>query len=596
VRLKRAVITPFLDCAVLSIDLRGSTKEAGRRGGNPTEEARKIEKLLEVFESLTRKCTADFVKSTGDGLMSFWHLDGKRSKDRTDLLIEIAKAAMRLNEDLADQLKRKLPSIRRLPVGLGLAIGPVTKLRNEKLEDYFGFHASLAAKLQDLARPGGGLVIQREFAEQVPDLSRGLISHTVLDGSALSNYIDVDSYCYSTANVKWLTDWTCLAWSGFATPGIRTDEPVPDHYKFGLNNIGLTVLTHEGLQGKIGTLEIWQRAVPQRCGDPFELIIDDFDALAAMCHSRGLKLKEAGIAEGKSREILGKICRPLVEDERCERFLFIPVRCGINGLIWNRNSQRESPAKRYYSELGSKLRKGKIASKRVGFYDNLGATLPLLIMMMTVKHISLANLYEYDWKKPLARGRRRPLDAIRGDLKRIVKSYGKFKLYSKAKSLSEALYARDIDIAVGGGAWLMEQKNSTKKNALVSKFPSCDGGLLCVEGAAVTGRAADRHLPDILSLLSGHVLARGYQDSLATREPYSSSPVTVDAVGAILKGKKLLPVNEETGLIYKNTQTKNSKLVHRRRPDQIALWVDAWNRIVDDCCIRMDGIGSGSEQ
>jgi class 3 adenylate cyclase len=80
------------ECAVLFIDVRGSTKDSTQATRTPKSEADRILKLFNIFKQavVTENCDPNFIKSTGDGLMSVWHLD---DTDRLERLAAVARIA-----------------------------------------------------------------------------------------------------------------------------------------------------------------------------------------------------------------------------------------------------------------------------------------------------------------------------------------------------------------------------------------------------------------------------------------------------------------------------------------------------------------------
>ncbi len=572
------------ECAVLNIDVRSATKLSNRSTRDSLDEAKRLLVLVELFRRETNGCSPNFVKSTGDGIMCVWHL---YSKDRQSTLKNVVELALKLNANLSKDLCNKLQDT-PLKLGFGLTYGYVAEAKVWEKTDYFGHTANLAAKLQDSARPSG-LVIDGEYIKTLKESKLTNNALTEHDATAALAAYGVKT-CYCTDEVEWKTDWTCVAWPGFASRRPGEDKDSKEQHKFGLNAKGVTVLTHEGLRGKIGTLEIWQRHTLQARGDCFEIIIDDFDALAAMYDEKTLGLKSLyDLGEAEAMQVFDKICPALTEsEENNEPFLFVPIRCGINSIVWNSSAVPDFSTLRRYSEIRDLIKAKKIKPHQIGLYDNIGATLPLIGLMMedVPQDATVKELYNLLWnnESALSHVYDRFADLLGSALPE--NSPNRFSLYTKAERLSNALHAGSISAALGGGGWLIQPKKQTK-NLLLTGLPSVHGGLLWVEGAAITSRTG--HGAEILKFFSEHVLEDKYQASLATRTPYSSCPVTIKVIGDTLSSQTApRPIDVETRTIFKNTDQINELLVHRQRPKNMALWSDLWKRIVLDYCQRCD--------
>lgn len=565
-----------LECAVLFIDLRSSTIEAADRARSAEIEAARIAVLYRLLlEHSPVNFRPDFTKSTGDGLMSAWHLQpGEQRLLTLRAVLSIAVDLWKLaGPELAKRLGTGAP-----PIGIGLTRGSIAIIEEGPVHDYIGFTANLAAKLQDCARPRG-LVVQDRYVSDLAEFSTdlydflqkaGLSRQYVLKGSVLSEWIQ---HCWISSDVCWMHNWRCLAWPGFASPSSKDGHGTIR--AGGLNTRGITVLTHEGLQGKIGTLEIWSRYVAE--GDSFEIIIDDFDALQIMTQQDTLNLR-ADIGDERER-IATKICSDLYHKER-SGFFFIPIRCGINALIWNREDLPWFPKVTEYKTIRDLLdlkSKGgpRLRPSDIGFYDVMGGTLPILALMMN-DEIQQSRVYDSGDAQ---------MDAVSSDLKKLTDSHGdQFQLFEKASDLSRALHDGVVKLVLGGGPWLIRPDLNCE--VLDWNLPDTDGGLLWVEGAAITRNAAN--VGKIVEFLSAQLLNDDYQLSLGDRPPYGSSPVTTKIIASVLNdATKSGEIDLQTKVIYEKPSKINRRLIHRRCPTNVRAWLDAWSDITSQCCVRI---------
>lgn len=182
-RLKTVGISANVNVVALFFDLRGSTQWANDVVEKDFHYVRTfIDELREWAWSQASASTLGrptFVKFLGDGFMFVWEVPDASVTDS-------ANAGVRLGYFL---YKHYLPWVKRksrvfhwgVPIGLGVGVdtGPAIRLTFENgSHDYLGAPLSYAAKMQHLARPRGGVVIQ----EKVSSLLIGFRSKFPLKG------------------------------------------------------------------------------------------------------------------------------------------------------------------------------------------------------------------------------------------------------------------------------------------------------------------------------------------------------------------------------------------------------------------------------
>ena len=167
-RLKTVGIPVNVEAVVMFFDLRGSTRWAN-------EAAEKNFHYVKIFidefrDWAWRQATASAqghpkrVKFLGDGFMYVWEIS-------PDCVTDSASAVANLAYDLCtnysswieENKKRKFPWGTPDGLGIGVDIGSAIRLTFESgSEDYLGSPMNIAAKMQNLARPCGGVVIQEK--------------------------------------------------------------------------------------------------------------------------------------------------------------------------------------------------------------------------------------------------------------------------------------------------------------------------------------------------------------------------------------------------------------------------------------------------
>lgn len=266
---------------------------------------------------------------------------------------------------------------KRFNIGMGLAAGSasVVKITQGKSNgsvpvlDYYGYTPNLAAKLQALARPEGLVVAGTYFANQQDWLDFA----ASLELRKLAMLGDNEFRCYVTAGMPRWTKWTCLAWPGFART--RTAEQSDVKRPPGLNTKGLAVITHEGIYGKIGTLELWPRHDARSLhGDPFEVIIDDFDGLQTLADQGIIRLINRERIKPGNRLTELDIAEAILPWTTDAKFFFVPIRCGLNAYTWHVNASIFAHVKDYANIFEQATQYHTIA-----LYNNAGASMSVLL-------------------------------------------------------------------------------------------------------------------------------------------------------------------------------------------------------------------------
>ena len=158
-------ISANVDVAVIFIDLRSSTQWAIGVAEKDFHYVRIfIDGMREWALSLAEASalgTPRLVKFLGDGYLMVWEIQGVST-------VESANAGARLAYALSTHYhawvrKNRTRFFWGTPegIGVGFDVGPALRLTFENgTDDYLGAPMSLAAKMQNLARPNGGAVIQ----------------------------------------------------------------------------------------------------------------------------------------------------------------------------------------------------------------------------------------------------------------------------------------------------------------------------------------------------------------------------------------------------------------------------------------------------
>lgn len=564
------------NCGVLFVDIRGSSNLPGGAG--------LVRQRARDFSHLARSAWIDLetsegapspklVRLVGDGLFCVWELEGKDAKDN------LAGHVLNFFDSLGKRLQETWRFEKRVKIGMGLAFGEAARavLKSSDLSegdtgirDYYGYTINLAAKLQNLARPEG-VVIAVPDPEHLSIEKLGQVRPVLSREYPLEMAPGRAARCLATEEVDEIHDWTCLAWPGFA--GRR---PV-DGNRLGLNARGVTVLTHEGLRGKIDSLRIWPRnGYEQAEADQFQFIIDDFDSLQAM-HSE----KIVSLAPG-NQQTDETLVAPAFPDS--QQFVFIPIRCGLNAVAWH---HRHGEIVERHSSYRETIEHASADPRfRIGLYDNVGASLSILVNAFC-PDLEGDEVFSHDSEEHLER--------VKSELKKLQDLAGKnrklFRLYGGIERLSRALNADQIDAVLGGGAWLANPK--AKDQRIRTHIPPESMGFLWIEGAALVSnlQGGTRKLYEFLR---DSVLTDSYQTSLMEGLPYCTCPVTVSLIDRILKDDAIAQTDEcsakqlifeDTRRIFEDTETLfHRKVIVRQRPTLSSKWDDTWEFIKLNFC------------
>lgn len=590
------------NCAALFIDIRGSSALSAMPGLESTTIAERTRRFLTITRALLKEggqgdgTTIEnpaIVKSLGDGLLCVWDFSSLEPKKHMQIKKVLLQAVLHLNERIGRRLAKAWGVQGPIETGMGLATGDAAKAQVGPSLDYFGYVVNLASKLQGFARPHG-VVVAREFAEKW------------ITGFPLEiRYFNLPMVgtivkCYVTPGVNRDHQWTCLAWPGFARNNSNTPSGPP-----GLNTKGITVITHEGIHGKIGTLQIWPRNDPRDDeGDSFEIIIDDFDGLAIMSHEKSLDLTPRGRIN-VSKEVSSALRLPAEREE----FLFVPIRCGLNAIAWNTKHDFSKIGR--YAEILEQIN----GSFEVALYDNAGASLPVLLRCLPEQYFRTKSVFDagkdefVELNKLLQVHQRRYRDRIGNQEAKL------FVLHPKIDQLAKELQYGDlVDVVLGGGAWLANPRRFPGKRELVaSGIPKKDQGFLWVEGTALLrGAGTSEETKQIVEFLRDVLLDPEYQESLISAYPYGATPVNPDVLGRILsmqeeilngrarlnKGRGRIsqhvsvlhrlpearPTLRETLTLFESNHRLKQNIVLRKKPSKLGEWLPAWTHIRQEYC------------
>lgn len=566
-----------VNCAALFIDIRGSSELAGEAG----TVARRTRCFLEKTKELWEPCPApspSFVKSVGDGLFCVWELPEGRAKTREDLPKDLINSVLQLYATLPGALgaaweAEHIEDGKPVELGMGLAFGEAMRAMLGDARDYYGYVINLAAKLQNLARPRG-VVIQSSGSVRRAATSLESCAALRAEEYPLAMAPNELVECLVTQEVNELHKWTCLAWPGFGGGGGRDERTAQG----GLNAKGITVLTHEGLAGKIDTLQIWPRNGSRKAGsDRFEFIIDDFDSLQAMSSNQVVSLHRPYQRE----DLIAPALATAVEEAA---FDFIPIRCGLNAIAWHTTDGAEVPNHKSYRETIEHRRDN--SDFRLAMYDNVGASLPVLINAFCPDETDIFSIK--DEKK---------LEHVITELTKCQRNASGplFRLYERIDFLAHSLQVGRVHAVLGGGAWLASVDESEQDVA--SHIPAESYGFLWIEGAALL-TAVDRNDTNKLrQFLRGSVLADAYQDALMNGLSYCSCPVTRhwidrilsedEQVSALTPARRL--IYEDTKAIFRKSRMLSQKIRVRTLPALAGAWETKWNQIKADFCHVVGG-------
>jgi class 3 adenylate cyclase len=172
-RLKTAKITEVENIVALFFDLRGSTRWANEVAKIDLNFVKAfIDELREQAESRASKTPLGgphVAKFLGDGFMYIWKVKNNSVADSFSTIVKLA-------DDLNSEYHtwRQDGRFKRMEtpdgIGFGIDTGPGSRFTFENgSDDYLGEPLNIAAKLQDRARPHGGIVIQEKLYNLLED-------------------------------------------------------------------------------------------------------------------------------------------------------------------------------------------------------------------------------------------------------------------------------------------------------------------------------------------------------------------------------------------------------------------------------------------
>jgi class 3 adenylate cyclase len=179
-RLKSVTGEPEVQVVTMFFDLRGSTQWAHKTAGKDFSYVKDF--INELREWALEQVSAppqgrpNLIKFLGDGFMFVWEVPRPLLKDTSNAIIKLADNMCTnyqqwINED---SFKQQFPWGVPVGIGLGVDVGPAIRFTFENgTDDYLGAPLNIAAKMQNLARPHGGGVIQVKVWKILNDNLRG---------------------------------------------------------------------------------------------------------------------------------------------------------------------------------------------------------------------------------------------------------------------------------------------------------------------------------------------------------------------------------------------------------------------------------------
>jgi class 3 adenylate cyclase len=167
-RLKPVAWSPRVQVIALFFDLRGSSQWAHEAAKGDFIYVKAF--LDELRDSATNKANIGLsgrlklIKFLGDGFLFVWEIPDASVSGSSRKIVRMAHELCVAYRTLAkgptpsDKFPWGVPA----GIGYGIDVGPAIRLTFENgSDDYLGEPLNLAAKMQDLARPAGGGVIQK---------------------------------------------------------------------------------------------------------------------------------------------------------------------------------------------------------------------------------------------------------------------------------------------------------------------------------------------------------------------------------------------------------------------------------------------------
>jgi class 3 adenylate cyclase len=595
---------PWVSCIAVFIDVVGSSELDGAGGQEQAAlvVAKKLQDCVKTVWEIEKATPPNTARLFGDGMFCVWEVEvGENDTSASVLKEEVLRSLLSVLNAAQQQ------GIGPLKIGgtFGRALkAQIVMADGKEIDDYFGPTINLASKIEGLARPSG-LLIDEEFYKGI-NASDFSLRSTRFEDPRKGKRDQPKSYVnlWKTATVDDQLSWTCLAWPGFADPDME----------WSLHKKGITVLTHEGLRGKIDSLKIWPRG--GECdGDSFEVLIDDFDGIHYL--NSGIKERinfyQPTKNSTKSRSIIVDELQKRISDQDHFKgegtFFFTPIRCGLNAIAYNETAGDFLKSKRSYAEILNDSCDDDGIS--LGLYENPWASLCVIAdayFRQIDRKDTPASIYttmdEENWR------------AATGWLLYLQKRFQRrgdstsrlFRLFSEIRTSSLALQENRVNIFIGGGAWLGNSKyrvNYPKK--IKSMVPQGSRGYIWVEGATVLSEAISSKSWNIGQFeedFDKTLLDEGYQDGLTIGLEYGATPVRESSIRKLLTdegvarlfGSELDDLEDgpratvdETRLIYNVENGRiyisdNCRLRRRPRKDHLRHWLDAWELIREKLC------------
>jgi len=555
-----------VSCTVLFLDWRGSSVMSANPRLAATEFTRRILRLYKEVNRLHDRHALPapgLVKSLGDGILIVWHNRPSAAK--------VLSFALQLHDTMPAAVAR-ICRCDPPRMGIGIAAGAAAIVQSSSAApDFLGLAINLAAKLQGAARPSG-VVVDNGFFEGFGNAASLRKKYRLREDSLRLDLFDRPMQAWVSPHVAPTKDWTCLAWPGFVA-----NDPQTPNGTIALNHAGSTVLTHEGLHGKIASLAIWPAGPKTTRVEQFEVVIDDIDTLGRWDAEKTVPFLRF---KPESTRCLSPVSSPLREAAERRRFTFLPIRCGLNAIAARlgcglRQARTYEEAFRRILQL-----KSEDPSFRIALYDNAGASLPVLRMCLPkaprIHHVFEASHGELTHLISDLVSKQKGL--------RLPSKQRLFVLYSEISDLARALHSGQVQIVLGGGAWLVGGEYRRDRNVRCV-VPSADGAFLWIEGGAVVSRHREDS-QELLKWLASTVLSNEAQRALHESQPYPCSPVTSAIVSEHLSvnSRHASPTIAETQLIFRSRNRLHSNIVVRRSPSSPADWYETWETIKARLC------------
>ena len=451
---------------------------------------------------------------------------------------------------------------------------------------YFGRVIEEARHLMEYAWPHGVVIKSELFGNiKLESILEEIDNNDfVKDEVSISNTKDGKKIeCHSTSSV---VNWKCIAWPGF--------EHIPFHNSelTTLNSMGVTFLTHEGLQGNFKTIQLWAKGTNLEKGDYFDFIIDDYDSISMKVLQNEITVKTNRNLPNSNILADGLKTLPWKTgyQNKENKPYFVPLRCGLNGLLCKKELSDKLKSLNSYSDV-FKYCNDPDNDITIAIFDNFGSFMPILISiflkLFTKKKITENNLYCISQKDL-----QKIINWLNDEQMILQKHSNKrtrlFTLYKNIDILRSAVMNEENVICFGGGTWIFD--NNTVDSNSVSFIPSLEKGFVWIEGGVFNAETKRR---DILEkFVNDNMLSPDFQKNLNKKSisNYISYPVINEAIMDIKENSENLSsfyysdltrmfrfFNNARG--YKSVALNKENVIIRQSPKYIEEWQIIWQHI-----------------